>query len=247
MIRKPTEEPVPSAQPELSWTGTVHCTVEASVATLVIDHGERNLLNPGLMAELRETLLAVDASPEINGIVLTGAGTLFCGGLDVQAIQAGADPRDFASALVALLQVFPHLKTPIAAAVNGDAVASGASLVAACDYAVAVSDARIGTYEVSVGIWPMIAQVPLVHRIGARAAMENIGAGEPFGAQRAYELGLVQKVVGPDQVGQEALAWLGKASRAGANAASRVSLYELAEMAYADALDESLARFVAQF
>lgn len=120
-------------------------------------------------------------------------------------------------------------------------------MVAACDYAVVVPDARVGSYEVSVAVWPMIAQVPLVHRIGARAAMENIGAGEPFTADRAYEVGLVQGVAALVDADAAVRRWLANAARAGAAAPGRRSLYELAEMSYDDALDASLSRFVAQF
>jgi enoyl-CoA hydratase/carnithine racemase len=218
-----------------------------SIATVVIDRGERNLLDPGLMSQLCQAIESADADPGTTGIVLTGAGSVFCGGLDVAAIQAGADPTDFARALVGLLRVFPRLSTPVAAVVNGDAVASGASLVAACDYAIVVPEAQVGTYEVSVGIWPMIAQVPLIRRIGARAAMENIGAGEPFTAQRAFEVGLVQGIAPLAEADDVVRSWLSKAARARNAAAHRRSVYELAELSYDAALDAALTRFVAQF
>lgn len=231
-----------------TWTGKVSTRDEGPVRVVVIEHEPRNLLNPGVMAQLRQELLAASDDPAVEGIVLTASGDVFCGGLDVPAIQAGADPIVFAEHLVALLSVFPTLAKPVVAAVNGDAVASGASLVAACDFAVAARGSRIGTYEVSVGIWPFIAQVPIIQRIGARAAMENIGAGEPFEAERAREVGLVHRVVAGDQVLPEALGWLAQAARANAVVArGRPSVYALAEMSYQDALDASLKMFVSQF
>ena len=69
---------------------------------------------------------------------------MFCGGLDLPALEAGADPVEFAYALVQLLQLVPTLTKPIAAAVQGDALGSGSALVAAVDYAVSVPDAMIG-------------------------------------------------------------------------------------------------------
>jgi enoyl-CoA hydratase/carnithine racemase len=232
---------------QVAWTGEVHHKLTGAIATITLDHGARNVLNPGLMTRLRETILEADQDPGTTGILLTGADEVFCGGLDIAAIQAGADPREFARELVNLLGIFPGLTTPIACVVNGDAVASGASLVAACDFAAAVVGARLGTFEVSVGIWPMIAQVPLVHRIGARAAMENVGSGEPFTAQRAYEVGLVQCVARPGEVHDLVRAWLTNAARAGAAGVNRPSLYELAELPYRHALDASLDKFVALF
>jgi enoyl-CoA hydratase/carnithine racemase len=145
------------------------------IAFVTLEGAGRNLLNPQNMAATVDALNRADADAGVTGIVVTGAGDTFCGGLDIEAVRAGGDPVEFAGSLVELLKVFPRLTKPVVARVNGDALASGASIVAACDFAVAVPTARVGTFEVSVGIWPMVAQVPLIQRIGARAAMENIG------------------------------------------------------------------------
>lgn len=228
-----------------TWGGTVHTETVEGIATITLDHGERNLLNPGVLNSLRQAILDAEADGAVTGILLTGAGDVFCGGLDLSAIKAGADPRDFAAALVPSLEVFPGLTKPVAAAVNGDAVAGGAGFVGAADYAAAVPAAKVGTFEVSIGVWPMIAQVPIIHRIGARRAMENIGSGEPFTAVRAYEVGLVQTVT-PDPVGA-CRAWLKLAARAGAVGVHRPTVYAFAELSYADALAEAHQRFVAQF
>lgn len=217
-------------------------------ARVLIEGPGRNLLDPQKMEALERRLLEADADSSVTGILLTGSGELFCGGLDVAAIKAGGDPVEFAGALVRLLKVFPLLTTPIAAVVNGDALASGAAIVAACDYAASIPAARIGTLEVSVGIWPMVAQVPIVHRIGARAAIENIGSGEPFTAVRAREVGLINAVVEPEELEATATAWLRNAARGGAAiAAGRPALYELAELPYEVALDRALDRFAAMF
>ena len=222
--------------------------MEGTTKVLALDSGPRNLLNREVIHQLHTQLVEADASHEVLAVLLTGHGDVFCGGLDIAAVQAGADPLELGQELVRLLRLIPTLGIPIAAAVNGDALASGASLVAACDYASAADTARIGTMEVSVGVWPMIAQVPLIHRIGARAAIENIGSGEPFSAERSLEVGLVQKVVRPGAEIGAAHEWLSNASRAPrVTAAGRRSVYELASLPYAKALDESLALFAAQF
>lgn len=217
-----------------------------SIATVTISHpsGAGNLLNPEVIADLTEQLRAADADADVSGIILTGAGEVFCSGLDIAAIQAGGDPVEFAMALAGLLKYLPTLGTPVVAAVNGDAVASGASIVAAVDYAVTVPGAVLGTREVSLGIWPMVAQVPLIRRLGARWAMENVGSGEPFTAQRAREVGLVNAIASPDRLIATAQAWLQKAARAGAIAATgRPAFYRFAEMGYDEALDASVALF----
>lgn len=232
----------------VEWTGGVRVADVEAYRVITIENGERNLLNPGVMAAIVDALTAADADASVEGIVLTGAGSVFCGGLDIPAIQAGGDPLEFARSLVALLSLMPTLGTPVTAAVNGDAVASGASLAAACDYAVGHSGVRIGTYEVSIGVWPMIAQVPLISRIGAKAAMENVGSGEPFTAQRAYELGLLQRVVDAGGEQEACLAWLRLASRGAAvYAGGRRAFYEFADLPYEQALQASLERFAAMF
>ena len=219
-----------------------------STKLLVLDNGPQNLLDRDVIAQLRRQLGEADADPDVSAVLLTGRGDVFCGGLDIAAIRAGADPRELGRELVELLRLIPTLGKPVATAVNGDALASGASLVAACDYGAAVETVRIGTMEVSVGVWPMIAQVPLLHRIGARAAMENIGSGEPFSAARALEVGLVQRLVRPGEEVAAAQAWLDDASRAPlVSGAGRRSVYELASMPYQAALDASLELFAAQF
>jgi enoyl-CoA hydratase/carnithine racemase len=231
-----------------AWTGGVSVSESGPYRIITIFNGEKNLLNPGVMAGLEQELQRADAEESVEGVVLTGEGSVFCGGLDVPAIQAGGDPVEFATSLVSLLSLIPTLGTPITAAVNGNAVASGASLVAACDFAAGNPDVRVGTYEVSIGIWPMIAQVPLIQRIGARAAMENVGAGEPFTAARALEVGLLQRIVESGSEQAACLGWLEFASRgAKVYAGGRRSLYEFADMPYQQALQESLDRFAAMF
>ena len=231
-----------------NWTGGVSVEAAGPYRVMTIANGDRNLLNPGVMSQLEQALREADAEESVEGLVITGSGSVFCGGLDVPAIQAGADPVEFARSLVALLSLMPQLGTPVTAAVNGDAVASGASLAAACDYAVGHPGVLIGTYEVSIGVWPMIAQVPLIQRIGAKAAIENVGSGEPFSAQRAYEVGLLQRIAPDGELVAACTDWLKLASRgAKVYASGRRAFYEFADMPYEEALQASLDRFTAMF
>lgn len=220
---------------------------DPNIAIVTIDGPDKNFLNPDVMAQIGADLLAADKDDAVTAILVTGSGDAFCGGLDLASIRAGGDPIEFARSLAVLLKIFPKLTKPVAAAVNGDAVASGASIVAACDYAVTVPAAKIGSYEVSVGVWPMVAQVPLIARMGTKVAMENIGSGEPFTAQRSLEVGLVSRIAEPAELIAVASEWLTLASRGGAANAGRVFFYELAEMSYEDGLDAALDKFAAQF
>lgn len=212
-------------------------------STVVIEGPGRNLLNPENMAKLEADLRAAGADTTTAGIIITGAGDVFCGGLDVPAIKAGADPLPFYEALVSILKLIPTLPKPVVAVVNGDAVATGGALVAASDYAVATPEAKIGSYEVSVGVWPVVAQVPLIKRIGSRAAIQNIASGEPFTAEAAQQVGLINVIAPASDVIAQAETWLTQAARAGATMTTgRPSVYELEQMDYDDALDEAFNR-----
>ncbi len=66
---------------QVTWTGEVRSELDGAIITITLDHGARNVLNPGLMARLRQSILDADHDPATTGIVLTGAGEVFCGGL----------------------------------------------------------------------------------------------------------------------------------------------------------------------
>jgi enoyl-CoA hydratase/carnithine racemase len=221
---------------------------EGGLARLALAKPPRNLLDPDVMAALREAIVEADADAAVQAIILTGEGGMFCGGLDIERIQAGEDPVAFASALVELLRVLPTVGKPVIAAVNGDALASGYAVVCAADIAVTVDSARIGTFEATVGIWPMVAQVPPLQRLHPRHALENLLTGEPFDAQRAYEIGIVNEVVAAGDLWPAVERWAQRSVRAGAAlAAGRRSFYRFRDLSYDDALDASLEEFRCMF
>jgi enoyl-CoA hydratase/carnithine racemase len=221
---------------------------EDGLAVLALNRPPRNLLDPGVMDALREAILSADADPDVDAIVLTGADDAFCGGLDIEQIRAGADPVQFASALVELLRIFPALGKPVVAAVNGDALAAGYGLVCASDIAIAADGAHVGSFEATVGIWPMIAQVPALQRLQPRHVLQNLLTGEPFDAQRAYEVGIVNEVVPAAELWPVVRDWATRSVRAGAALpAGRRSFYRFCELSYDEALSASLEEFRAMF
>ncbi len=82
-------------------------------ATIVIDGPDRNLLNPEVMANVGADLRAAEVDSSVDGIIVTGAGNDFCGGLDLASIRAGGDPIEFARSLADLLKIFPRLTKPV--------------------------------------------------------------------------------------------------------------------------------------
>jgi enoyl-CoA hydratase/carnithine racemase len=215
---------------------------------LGLDRPPKHLLDPVLMGSLVSELEAAASDEATKAIVLTGSGDVFCGGLDVEAIRAGGDPLEFARALVRLLRIIPTLAKPVLGAVNGDALASGFSLVCACDFSVAVPACKLGTYEASIGIWPMIAQVPPLKRLLPRHALQNVMTGVPFSAEEALRVGAVNAVVPLEELETTVLRFAGQAAHAGsALTTGRRSFYRLLDLPYDDALDAALDEFTRMF
>jgi len=226
----------------------VQAEMKGSIRWLRIDRPQRNLLDPAVMGALTTELDRCDADASVSAIVLSGAGETFCCGLDIAAIGRGADPVAFASSLVALLRLIPKLGKPVLAAVNGDALASGFALVCAADYAVTVADAKLGTFEASVGTWPMIAQVAVLRRLLPRHALQNVLSGVPFDAQEAFRVGAVNRVVNEAELDDAVLEYAALATRAGtALANGRRSFYRFLDLGYDQALDEAHDEFVGLF
>jgi enoyl-CoA hydratase/carnithine racemase len=222
--------------------------VDDGLLWLRLDRQPRHLLEPGLMRALVASLTDADADATVSAIVLTGTGAVFCGGLDVEALRAGGDPVEFARELVALLRIIPKLGKPVLGAVNGDALASGFSLACACDYTVAVEGSKLGTYEASIGIWPMIAQVPPLQRLLPRHALQNVMTGVPFDAAEAQRIGAVNAVVAAGELAATIGRFAALATGSGsALAAGRRTFYQLLDLSYDAALDAALDEFTQMF
>jgi enoyl-CoA hydratase/carnithine racemase len=162
---------------------------------LILDRPERrNALSPALMAALRDALLAADGDGSARAVCLTGAGDeAFCSGMDLgSAVEEWAQA---APGYAALLADLARLGKPVVAAVNGAVMGGGMGLLAACDLAVAAEDARFGTPEVDVGLFPYMALAPLSRCIGRRAALELALTGRRIDAAEACAVGLVNRVV----------------------------------------------------
>lgn len=185
-----------------------------AVALVALNQPERrNALSRGLVAELGDVLTALASAPDVRAVVLTGAGGVFCAGMDLKeggALGPGAeaeqrsidDLRAFADVILQL----HALDQPTVAALNGDALAGGAGLACACDLVVASSQARLGWPEVKRGLVAAVVMPDLLRQAGERRARELLLTGEPIGAAQAERWGLVNRVVEPDRVRDEALA-----------------------------------------
>ena len=158
---------------------------------------KRNALSRDLLTQLRETLdqLAADATARV--VVLAASGSVFCSGHDLGEMLGCKESayHELFALCSHVMQQLRRLPQPVIARVQGVATAAGCQLVAACDLAVAADTARFATPGVKIGLFCTTPMVPLVRAIPAKPALEMLLTGEPITAQRAYELGLVNRVV----------------------------------------------------
>ena len=170
---------------------------------------KRNALDAALTRDLLEALRVADAEEGMHCVVLTGAGPGFCAGADLAEFKGLKDPKAAkarAELTMRLHLVFSKMDTPVVTAINGAAMGGGAGLAIAGDLALMAESAKIGYPETRHGIVAAIVMANLVRQVGRKAAFELVALGEPIGAARALELGMVNRVVPDARLMDEALA-----------------------------------------
>jgi enoyl-CoA hydratase/carnithine racemase len=223
---------------------------EASgVARITLNRPERlNALTFEVYAELRDTFRALDTEPGVRAIVLTGAGKAFCSGGDVKDIIGALFERDsnglreFTHMTCDLILAIRRCRRPVIAALNGTVAGAGAVIASACDLRVATTAARIAFLFVRVGLSgaDMGAAWLLPRLVGLGTATELLMTGDFITAERAYQIGLYQRVVSPERLLDEATA-LAAALARGPSAALAVTKHALDEE-HALGLEEALRR-----
>lgn len=168
----------------------------------------RNALSPDLIAALGRAFLQAGDDPTVRGIVLTGTGDrAFCAGMDLRGFSQGARPaEDDAEASSAYARFTQgEAPVPVIGAAQATAVAGGFELLLACDLVVASEDARFGVPEVKRGLIAAGGGVLLGSRLPLALALELTLTGDTVDARRAYELGLVNRVVPAGEVVETAV------------------------------------------
>jgi enoyl-CoA hydratase/carnithine racemase len=156
---------------------------------------KRNALSRALRGEIGERLEAFEKNDAIRAVVLTGAPPAFCAGFDRSEFAEGG--MVFAEAIEYHRRVYTFAK-PLVAAVNGPALGGGCDLAAMCDFRLASSAAVFGQPQVRFGA---AAAYDLMRAVlGTGAAREMCLTGRSYGAQEALAIGLVNRVVDPDEL-----------------------------------------------
>src|SRR5206468_1561085 len=176
---------------------------EGGVVRLTLDRPERrNALSRALLGALAGAIATVEADPAARVVVLGARGPVFCSGHDLgeMAGRSATEYRDLFAACSRVMLGLRRLPQPVIARVQGVATAAGCQLVAACDLAVAAEGATFATPGVKIGLFCTTPMVPLVRAIPAKPALEMLLTGKPITARRAWELGLVNRVVPPGEL-----------------------------------------------
>ncbi|MGC1497968.1 MAG: enoyl-CoA hydratase [Sulfitobacter sp.] len=186
-----------------------------AVAHLTMNAPERlNALSDEMLAALQTTLDDLAQSADVRVIVLSGTGKAFCAGHDLRQMTAMRENADGGVAAfknlfdrcASVMMRIQSMPQPVIAQVHGIATAAGCQLVATCDLAVAASGTRFGVNGVNIGLFCSTPMVALSRNIPRKKAFEMLTTGDFIDAARAEELGLINRVVAPDDLRSETAA-----------------------------------------
>jgi cyclohexa-1,5-dienecarbonyl-CoA hydratase len=168
--------------------------VHGPVAHLTLHRPEHNLLNEQMLRELARGIEMVADTAAVKLIVLDASGKVFSVGVDVgeyTAERAFSMLDAFHGACIAMVEA----PQPVLVIVDGAAIGGGAELVAYGDLVVATPRARFALPEITIGMFPPLASTMFPHIVGPKRALELILTGEAISAERARDLGLVNRLV----------------------------------------------------
>jgi enoyl-CoA hydratase/carnithine racemase len=185
----------------------IRSEIAGRVARLRFDRlDKKNAITAEMYVQLADALAGADADPGVRAILLHGSADCFTSGNDV-ADFLQRPPSGEGSPTWKLLEVMPLVGKPIVAAVGGPAVGIGATMLLHCDLVYAAPNARFQFPFVHLGIVPEFGSTFLLPLMaGHQRAAEVLLLGQPFDAQKAYEIGIVSAVVPQEQVIEKGLA-----------------------------------------
>jgi enoyl-CoA hydratase/carnithine racemase len=184
--------------------------VEDGIATVTLNRPDkRNAMNRAILDGLVEWFDRLEQDPAARVVVVRAEGPAFCAGMDLRDLSrqqtAAADPE---SPVTRVLQKIEGSRLPSIAMVQGDAIAGGCELALHCDLRVMAEGARIGMPLARLGlIVPFPLGQKIVEIVGPAHAREILLIGKPLGARRAHEIGMVHRVVPPEELEATTYAW----------------------------------------
>jgi methylglutaconyl-CoA hydratase len=179
---------------------TLQLAYDNSVAIITLNRPDkRNAISYDLIEDLLGAFDEVAKSSALV-LILTGAGTAFCSGMDLENLKTliGRSPEQSLQDTQTMAHLFRTLydfPKPTIAAVNGPAIAGGTGLATLCDFTLAVPEAKFGYTEVRIGFVPAIVSTFLLRQVGEKIARDLLLTGRLFDAQEALRIGLVTEIV----------------------------------------------------
>jgi methylglutaconyl-CoA hydratase len=175
------------------------------ITVVTLNRSERrNSLTIELLNELIAAIRVASDEPRERVLILRGAGAAFCTGLDLKEAADLKKAQMTAELVAKTLITLAETRLVTIAAVHGAAVAGGAGIMSACDFVVAAEKTKIGYPEVRRGLVAGLVMTFLRRQVSERNMRELVLGGELIDAERAREIGLVNRVVAPDQLLYEA-------------------------------------------
>ena len=214
------------------------------VARITLNRPEkRNALDGELVGELKAAFSASSSDDACRVVLLTGAGTDFCSGADLAALEKSAqgsvlDNMADARSTADLFLMMRNHPRPVVAAVQGRALAGGCGIATACDIILAAQSAQFGYPEVNIGFVPAMVMAILRRSVSEKAAFELVVMGGTISAKRAHELGLVHRVFADEKFLSEVESYVAKLSANSSSALmlSKRLLYNMDSMSFEAAL-----------
>jgi methylglutaconyl-CoA hydratase len=164
-----------------------------------------NAFNETLIEEISNCVTELSTDGNVRLIILTGEGKSFCAGADINWMKSMVEfsheenIRD-SQALADMFKIINECPKPVVGRINGAAFGGGVGLVAVCDVAVAADNTRFSFSEVKLGIIPAVISPYVISRVGPGHARRLFITGERFDAETAYQIGLVHRVVFPEEL-----------------------------------------------
>ena len=214
------------------------------IARITLNRPEkRNALNSELIEGLKDALRRAAETGEIRAIVLCGAGSDFCSGADLSAVQkiataSVAENLEDARSLMELFTLIRSIRVPVVAAVRGRALAGGCGLATACDIVLAARSSRFGYPEVKIGFVPAMVMAILRRNVSEKRAFEMVTLGAEIGAEDALSFGLVNQVMDDEAFEDEVDAFVQRFMKTSGSAVALTKqlLYRTDAMSFEDAL-----------
>jgi methylglutaconyl-CoA hydratase len=216
-----------------------------SLARITLNRPDkRNALNDELVAALKQALRRANDDDQVRAVVISGAGSDFCSGADLAALQkistaSVEENLEDARSLMELFTLIRSLRQPVIAAVKGRALAGGCGLASACDLVLAARSSRFGYPEVKIGFVPAMVMAILRRNVSEKRAFELLTLGAEITSAEALALGFVNRLIDDEAFDDEVDAFVQQylQTSSSAVALTKSLLYQTDAMSFEDALN----------